>query len=217
MGTSSIMSKKYAEDHSTPVSDKVHRWATFLSYMLIAFMITIFGIHLTAFTGWLTHTDLIPTPHYGAGLTEEDSEEKERKCGYCHDYPSKLCDSHEQPECMDCHAEDGKAKQLVSQSILVLCTTCHAPIQMYVTYEHEDNKREVDVFRHHPYGMAMTTDTYPLTLPLRDGLALVCVTCHDMHDPEPTHRMLRLYDPTKPTPENIKALCHDCHHSNGVL
>jgi hypothetical protein len=88
---------------------------------------------------------------------------------------------------------------------------------MYVSYVHEEEKREVDVTLNHPYGMAMTPTTYPMSLPLRNGLALTCVTCHDVHNPDPAQRMIKLYNEGAVPPMNVKALCHDCHHSNGVL
>ena len=218
MSKQQILSKAYAEAHSGPASDKVYKGATILSYLLIFFMLGILSIHVSAFKGWLTHNKLIPNPHYGAGLEHGiDYEGKDRKCLYCHDYPRDLCESHDQHECMECHEEDGLAKRLTSRSVLIVCTACHAPIQMYISYEHNGARKEVDVVRHHPYGLAMTPSTYPMTLPLRDGLAMTCLTCHDIHDPDEGNNMLRIFDETKQFPDNIKPLCHDCHHSNGVL
>jgi hypothetical protein len=210
MKTDLLMSKQYAETHSSPLSNKVHKWATIWSYSLIAFMGVIFLIHLSAFTGRLSHSSG-PNPHYGDDLGGADT-----KCNQCHDYPSDMCEKHDQKECMDCHEGDGLASRMKYRSILVLCTKCHEP-DIYITYEHNGHTREVEVTRNHPYGLAMSPMTYPLSLPLRNGLAMTCITCHDVHDSDPTQKMLRLYEEAAVTPENVKPLCHDCHHSNGVL
>jgi len=201
-----------AKKMQTPASTKVNVTLSVASFLLVVMMVSVFWSNLREYrqiVEIVEHTHL-NSPHY-RGL------EGMRHCDDCHAYPSDMCESHGKAECLDCHSEDGKARQLRYASVLILCTNCHAP-DVFVAYAGEDGRRhEVDVTHNHPYGMEMTDVTFPKSLPLSEFGGLICTTCHDVHIQDESMKMLRIFKPANGHPEDVKPLCHDCHHQNGVL
>ncbi len=194
-----------AKAKSGPLADKVHRWATFFSYIVILLMVAVFYVHVQAFRNAMhRHKE---NPHY-------QSHHGMGRCDDCHAYPSDMCESHTTDECLDCHADDGLATKLKYESELVLCTRCHAP-EVFLIYEHGGVRKEIDLIRFHPYGMAYTEKTFPKTLP--NTGRVVCTTCHDVHIQDPSKKLLRIYEPNEVLPRSVSPLCLDCHHQNGVL
>jgi len=202
------MDVQSAKDRSGPLADKVHRGATLFSYLVICVMIGVFYIHVQAFRNAMHRVET--SPHYRSVSGDMNH------CDDCHAYPADRCEDHEIKECLECHKDDGKAKKLKYDSILVLCTKCHAP-DVYLVYTHDGKKKEIDLILYHPYGQGMTDVTFPETLPLDKNGRLTCVTCHDVHMQDTDRMMLRIFQHNEALPRNVAPLCLDCHHQNGVL
>lgn len=207
--------KRRVTDRPTPTAARVSLTLSISSFLLVIAMASFLLSSILEYrTISLTVTSLhLNSPHYRTG------DEAGAKCNECHAYPDGMdCGKkHGKADCLSCHKNDGKAKRLKYASILVLCTRCHAP-EVFISYEDENGvRKEVDVSHNHPYNQTMTSETFPHSLPLNEYGGMTCVTCHDVHMADPAMKMLRIFHPANGTPEDVKPLCHDCHHSNGVL
>lgn len=200
-----------AKAQSGPIADKVHLWATVLSYAVIAMMSVVLWIHIQDFRHVVDNHS--PNPHYGETRGEFH-------CDDCHDVSKKDACTPEKIDgrsCFECHdKDDTKIGPIKYESELKLCTACHAP-NVYVVYKHGEVRAELDLIRLHPYGSKPTPETYPTKLPLNEDGRITCTTCHNPHGQDPKMKLLRIYHPENGTPADVLPLCYDCHKDGNLL